>query len=309
MSKYALKVLIFFLPVLLLLAFVDYKARNSSVPNNYTAKRAIIENNIGTTQVFVSGSSHAYYGVLAKRLGVRAINLAYFSQDVYYDTRILLRYLPQAAEAKLVIVPISYFTLEYKLEQNLESSNRVNFYTKLWEIPPEKNKFDLAQYSSIALFGFQPTRNFTLFGVMPKLEIMDETGSYVSKSIPNSNKLKNAKYEINEKHRTMKAESIPQNVQYLSELFEALRAKNISVVMLTTPCFRTYNESLDTERYARMQNEVRQLSEKYGIEYINYLKDERFVTEDFQDSSHLSTKGAEKFTDIIKDEIVRKYVK
>ena len=309
MSRYAIKLFIFFLPVLLLLAFVEYKARQSSVPNNYTAKRAIVEKNITTTQVFVSGSSHAYYGILAKRLGVPAINLAYFSQDVYYDTRILLRYLPQAAEAKLVIVPISYFTLEYKLEQNLESSNRVNFYTKLWEIPPEKNKFDLAQYSSIALFGFQPARNFALFGVMPKSEEIDETGSYVSKSISNLTNIKNAKAGIDEKHRTMKAESISQNVQYLSELFEALRAKNISVVMLTTPCFRTYYEALDTERYARMQDEIRQLSEKYGIEYKNYLTDERFVTEDFQDSSHLSTKGAEKFTDIIKDEIVRKYVK
>jgi Protein of unknown function (DUF1574) len=309
MFKYGFKLLIFFLPLMLLAAFVEYRVRTFSVPNNYTAKRAIVEKNIGTTQVFISGSSHAYYGILAKRLGVPAINLAYFSQDVYYDTRILLRYLPQAAEAKLVIVPISYFTLEYKLEQNLESSNRVNFYTKLWEIPPEKEKFDLAQYSSIVLFGFQPARNFALFGVMPKSEEMDETGSYVSKSISNLTNIKNAKAGIDEKHRTMKAESIPQNVRYLSELFEALRAKNISVVMLTTPCFRTYNEALDAERYARMQDEIRQLSEKYGIEYINYLKDERFVTEDFQDSSHLSTKGAEKFTDIIKDEIVRKYVK
>jgi hypothetical protein len=308
MFRYAIKLLVFFLPLLLLLAFVEYKARLSSVPNNYTAKRAIIEEKISTTQVFVSGSSHAYYGILAKRLGVPAINLAYFSQDVYYDTRILLRYLPQAAEAKLVIVPISYFTLEYKLEQNIESGNRISFYTKLWEIPPEKDKFDLAQYISTALFGFQPTRNFVLFGVMPKSEEMDETGSYVSKSIPNLNNIKNARPEMDEKHRTMKAESIPQNVRYLSELFEALQAKDIKVVMITTPCFRTYYEALDTERYARMQSEVRRLSEKYGIEYINYLKDERFVTEDFQDSNHLSTKGAEKFTDIVRDEIVRKYV-
>ena len=192
MFKYGFKLLIFFLPLLLLTAFVEYKVRQSSVPNNYTAKRAIVEKNIGTTQVFVSGSSHAYYGILAKRLGVPAINLAYFSQDVYYDTRILLKYLPQAAETKLVIVPISYFTLEYKLEQNLESSNRVNFYTRLWEIPPEKDKFDLAQYSSIALFGFQPARNFALFGVLPKSEEMDDTCSYANLTITNLTNIKNA---------------------------------------------------------------------------------------------------------------------
>ena len=189
-----------------------------------------------------------------------------------------------------------------------QSAWDVNFYTKLWEIPPEKNKFGLAQYSSIALFGFQPIRNLALFGMMPKSETMDESGSYSNETTNNLSNIRNAKAGIDEKHRMMNPESVPQNVQYLSELFEALQAKNISVVMITTPCFRTYYEALDTERYALMQSEIRKLSEKYGIEYKNYLNDGRFVTEDFQDSSHLSTKGAEKFTDIIKDEIVRKYV-
>ena len=79
MFRYAIKLLVFFLPLLLLLAFVEYKARQSSVPNNYTAKRAIIEQNIGTTQVFISGSSHAYYGILAKRLGVGPVPHVVFS--------------------------------------------------------------------------------------------------------------------------------------------------------------------------------------------------------------------------------------
>jgi hypothetical protein len=36
-----------------------------------------------------------------------AFSLAYVSQDLYYESRIVLKYLPQAKEVRLVIVPIS----------------------------------------------------------------------------------------------------------------------------------------------------------------------------------------------------------
>ena len=307
MFKFGLKVLAFLFPPLLLLAVVEYRAHQFPVPNNYTVKRAIIERNIGSTQIIVSGSSHAYYGIKAKMLGVPAVNIAYFSQDLYYDTRITLKYLPQATQAKLVIVPISYFSLEYTLPLGLES-RRTNFYREFFDIAPESNKFDLAQYSSIALFGFQTARNFELFGAAPSLEKMDETGGYENNTFTNLSNIKNAKDGVNETQQMMKAENISQNVKYLGELFEALKAKNIKAVMITIPCYKTYYEAMDSERYAVMQNEIQKLSEKYSIEYKNYMMDERFVLEDFQDGSHLSTKGAEKFSKIIKDEIVKKNI-
>lgn len=57
-----------------------------------------------------------------------------------------------------------------------------------------------------------------------------------------------------------------------------------------------------------MQNEIRALTERHGLEYYNYLKDERFGVEDFQDGDHLNTKGAEKFSLILKDEVIARYV-
>lgn len=307
MFKLGFKLLILFLPLLFLLAVIEYKARLFPVPNNYIVKRAIVDQKIGDAQIIISGSSHTYYGVKANMLGVPAINIAYFSQDLYYDTRILLKILPQAAQTKLVIIPISYFSLEYKLQKGLES-RRVNFYRKFWDIAPESENFDLARYSSTALFGFQSARNYELFGTPPKLEKMGDTGGYENETFTNLYNVKNAKAGIDETHLTMTEDSITQNVKYLSELFEALRVRNIRAVIVTTPCYRTYYEAIDSERYDLMQNEIQTFSQKYNVEYGNYLKDERFVIDDFQDGSHLNTQGAEKFTKIIKDEIVRKYI-
>jgi hypothetical protein len=64
---------------------------------------------------------------------------------------------------------------------------------------------------------------------------------------------------------------------------------------------------MNAKRYLRMQNEIKYLSQKYDLEYYNYLRDKRFTAEDFFNSNHLSTKGAEKFSRILKDEVVAKH--
>ena len=57
-----------------------------------------------------------------------------------------------------------------------------------------------------------------------------------------------------------------------------------------------------------MQKEIQTLQQKYGLEYYNYMTDERFVAEDFGDSDHLNTQGAKKFSRILKDEVIEKYI-
>lgn len=48
--------------------------------------------------------------------------------------------------------------------------------------------------------------------------------------------------------------------------------------------------------------------QKYNLGYYNYLKGERFSAADFFDSDHLNTRGAEKFSRLLRDEIIEKYV-
>ena len=51
---------------------------------------------------------------------------------------------------------------------------------------------------------------------------------------------------------------------------------------------------------------VHRLQKKYPIiEYYDYCYDNRFVDEDFMDSSHLSEIGANKFSRIVKEEILK----
>ncbi len=55
-----------------------------------------------------------------------------------------------------------------------------------------------------------------------------------------------------------------------------------------------------------MQETIKQLSEKYKIEYFNHLFDSRFEARDFANSDHLSAAGAEKFSKIIDLKTIQK---
>ena len=50
---------------------------------------------------------------------------------------------------------------------------------------------------------------------------------------------------------------------------------------------------------------TRQFQQANNLIYLDYLKDPRFIANDFFDSNHLSDIGAEKFTKILNEDIKR----
>lgn len=305
MFKYILKALLFFSPLLILLAVTEYKAR--TMPNNFAVKHEITEQNIDRAEIIIAGSSHAYLGIEPKMLGVPAVSIAYAGQDLYYDSRILLKYLPRANRAKLVVVTVSYISFEY-LKKDSVGGKQTAFYQRFWEIPPPTPGFKLADYSAIALYGLQPSRYYLLTGKPSIMEVMDDSGGSVVERGTDLYNVMHGEIAVKRHDAELKEKYIAQNRQYLDELFTDLKLRNIQAVLVTTPNFHTYYDNLNPERYLRMQNEIQTLQQKYGLEYYNYMKDEQFVAEDFGDSDHLNTQGAKKFSRILKDEVIEKYI-
>jgi hypothetical protein len=242
-------------------------------------------------------------------LGAPAFSIAYVSQDIYYDTRILLKYLPQAKSVRLVIVPISYFSFKGNLEDS-EESWRTSYYYEFWDIPHISPGFRMADHSLIALYGVKETRSFLWSGISTtNQQAIDESGGTAGLGSAKVASVMDARETIKRHNSGMKPQYATQNRQYLEELFDALKARGISIVIITTPCFHSYYENLNPEVYAIMQDEIQTLRRTYGLEYRNYLTDSRFTMDDFADSDHLSTVGAEKFSQILRDEVVREYIK
>jgi hypothetical protein len=307
MRRFALKLALFLAPILLALGLVEYEL--SRVPTGYAAKRLYLERNIGEARVLVTGSSHAYYAVHPRLFGVPAFNTAYVSQDIYYDTRIVLKYLPRAENLRLVIVSVSYFSFEARMDDSA-SSWRAPFYRRHWGIGEAPPGFRLSEYSYIAQYGVERTRGllWELFRNRASEEISPEDGHSVLRGMHPAGVLR-GKVAVASHHTVMKVENVERNVRHLGELFDALRARGVAAVMITTPVSQSYREHMRPDTYRRMQEAVSDLSRRYGLEYRDYLADARFTPDDFADSDHLNARGAEKFSLILKDELVSRYVR
>lgn len=307
MRRFLLKLTLFLAPVLLALGVVEYEL--ARVPTGYAAKRRHLERHVGEARVLVTGSSHAHYAVHPRLFGVPAFNTAYLSQDVYYDTRIVLKYLPRAANLKLVVVSVSYFSFEGRMDDSA-ASWRAPFYQRYWGIGHAAPGFRLRDYSHIALYGVQRTRRLLWDRFRnSEAEYIDPEDGHSVLPRPSPAEVLKGKATVGRHHTIMKVENVEQNVRHLGELFDALRARGVAAVLITTPVSRSYYEHMKPETYRRMQDAAADLCRRYGLEYRNYLTDARFGPEDFADSDHLNARGAEKFSLILKDEVVSKYVR
>jgi len=138
-------------------------------------------------------------------------------------------------------------------------------------------------------------------------EHLSENGYYENNPDKNHENISDEKGKIRVEFHT--AGMTEANIVYnRALLFRAIGlCKNAGVVpfLITTPVYHTYRDHMDHDKYDRMQKVIRDLCEKTGTKYFNYLDDPRFDIDDFSDNDHLNACGAEKFSTILDQEVLR----
>lgn len=298
--KFALKLCIFLAPIACAMGYVEHDLL--SVPNGYSEKRLIVEQRIPTTEILITGSSHSFEGIRPRALNQNALSLAYISQDLYYDTRLLLKYAPMAPNLKLVIIPISYFSLESRLETTIEPW-RCAFYHRFFGFPVT-DPFDIKNYSLIALYGPTETQSlvFTRFRTQ-SADLLADDGGPPDRFPERGNVDLSSEVTLARHNAAMRPSLIKQNVHYLNEALELLQSRSAAVVFITTPVYKSYYRHLNTGAYERMQDTIRSLTSQNGIPYHNYLEDTRFDESDFENCDHLNAWGRVKFTEILRNDL------
>jgi hypothetical protein len=299
--KLFLKLCILLAPVLCAIGYVEYEL--VSVPNGYNVKRYHLERRIAHVEVLITGSSHSFYAIKPRDLNQSAFSLAYISQDLFYDTRLLLKYAPRAPNLKLAIIPISYFSMENKLEGTIESW-RCPFYHRFFGLPVAV-PLDIKNYSLIALYGASETRSLILRRFRsPNTGSIDDDGGPQEGFLKSENPDLSSESALARHHAAMRPALVQENVRYLNEAIDVLKSRSVAVVFITTPVYKSYYSHLNPAAYRRMQDAIRSMSEQSGIQYHNYMDDLRFGESDFFDCDHLNASGMAKFTQILKNEVV-----
>ena len=307
MKPFLKRLLIFLLPILALYSVLEFKL--SQMPNNFKLKKEYFENQLSEIEILTTGSSYGN-SINPQFLSRHAFNLFNDGEDFYYDAQIIEKYLDRMPNLKLIIIPISYFSLEYRMDRS-PVAWRVPFYKFVWDIPPREftSYFNAGFFSYTAAYGWKEAVGFIQNGFTSadNLKLLRNGWKEIEdQEISESPEWERAGWQYVSLNETlMNEEAVEVNVGVLSRLIKTSQIRQIKVLLITPPAYHYYYDHIDPIKYQRMQAGIHQLVNIYQVIYVNFLKDARFTASDFYNPDHVSTRGSMKFSQLIDKEIIQ----
>jgi hypothetical protein len=305
MKKFSLKLIIFMIPIFILIGYFEYQL--SRIKNEYNVKLEDFERKLSECEVLILGSSHALLGINPLYFRCSGFNMANGSQPIYFDYKILEKYIDRMPKLKVVVSSLSYFSLDYDFfSKRFNEYWRLYYYEKFYGLaPPTKQPLDLRGYSFIALYGNKKTFLWSLKGFKIDLSQGINEFGYIGNNEgggdPADDQL--GAYRVRYHMSIMNRKNRAFNLEYLKKIINKAASKGIRTVILTTPVYRTYYDHVNADQYRSIQEDIKRVVEKSGVKYYNYFYDNRFSASDFADCDHLNIKGAKKFTLLLENDL------
>lgn len=275
------------------------------VPNTYSYKRDYIENHQNDISILLLGHSHVLRGVDPHILGDSTFNFAESGRWIYYDAKIVERYVPQMNNLRLLIYPIGYdmpagyLSNHYEHDcPGFEDDNHdynIHMYAKFLNIPYDRWPMRITAYSAFLSgylakeefeqkqlkcdsLGFETLNSTLHWSNWEEMHLPHLLDSIISDTTHNSI-------------------YVDEYILHLKKIAKICYEHDIRFVSITTPCHKNYVEKTSQAGLNNLQYVVSEVGKEYPIEYFNYLGDEEFSNDSlFIDCSHLNYLGAEKFS-------------
>lgn len=289
MKNFIKQLAIFIIPLLLAFILLEYAIRQ--IPNTYKYKNEWMLQHAGSLNTLILGNSHCMSGVNPTFLTSKAFNFANSSQDLERDYFILTKYKDIYKELKHVILSFSYCTLQEKMDY--ADKSRLKYYGIYMGY--EKYKYSMEITSSIT---YEKIREYMKEGASQCSPL-----GFIAKNSSNDD-LNISGVKAAKRHTLNNKDGLADNLKLLNKIIRFCKDKRIKLILVTTPTWHSYHEHLDEQQLYQMFSTVEYITKNHkNVTYFNFLKDNRFDNNDFNDGDHLSEKGAEKFTKILKDSV------
>ena len=298
MKRFILKTLLFIIPVIILFISVEFLLRQ--IPNDYCYKKNYLDKHASDIQILILGNSHIFYGINPVYFSQNSFNAGHISQSLDIDFEIFKKYRENFNELKMIVLPISYFSLWAKLE-NSDEYWRMKNYVLYYGLKGKSLKYysELLCNSagtSIKLFNqyyLKHKDNITCnnLGWGMTYRFTDD-----AMDLEQSGK---ARAQIQNKIITSSGSEklFIENCETLNKFADYCNQNNIKLLFLSIPVYPSFLENIDKEKLNRVVETLNNIVAKHrGCYYFNWLEDEDFVREDFFDADHLNEIGAEKLS-------------
>ena len=304
--KFFRRAFIYSLPVLMLA--IGLEVLQHILPNEYTHKKALLEERLDELEVLIMGSSHTFLGINPAYIQGSAFNMGATAQTLYYDRFLLGKYIDRMPQLKKVVLAVSYPSLGSESYKNPGDYNRSYHYAYFYGSDAFVDMLAPRRFSLVSLFTVKKSVNRSMAYYMEgdSLIEFDRNGWYNSDKEPARDLTQNGR-DSGKLHDAVYDESlIAKNLEYLGDMIQLCKRRGVEVFLVSMPMWKSYIAQVNEGRYEKMVSAMDSLSSVEQLPYFNFTEDERFTGDDFFDSNHLNQVGAVKFTRIFNGLIYEK---
>jgi hypothetical protein len=283
------------LPLFVLMVGVELRFQQA--PNSYRLKDRALRLRGADFRVLALGSSHAAQGIRPDAFPVPLFNLANVSQSLMLDERLFQRYLAMLPHLRYVIVTISDFSLDYRLNESPEAwrdnfyhrynhvTEKMHWWNRLWR-PTDASLYLL--YGSTIVGRALWTRSWHRGH-----EEYDANGWFRARRQPPSLDIDaDAQSRVDLLNACMNRCWRLENVAALYRLIASAQENHVEVVLVTLPVRESYTKRMSPGHWRSAQWVVRSLCRQSGVRYLNHFQDPSLNAAEFADSDHVNEDGA-----------------
>jgi len=321
-KKIILQVLMFSSPLLVLWLVLEYHAWKQQ--NSYTLRLSEYLESRDRAEVLVLGSSHAL-GVNATLMGVSALNLANVSQSLGVDRALFLKLSPSLPKLKLVILPISYFSLRYRLKDSPEYWREYFNWHYFGVFGDSKwtSKWDARSLSLALTFrAAEPSyllketnwgRKVASWISPPKAQSAAIVDNAVSTSDGRMGAQKpwgqagSSEDRLRTVHSSMSAANIDYNLNACRDIMSVAKARGVKVVLLTLPVSEEFLIMSQPGIWRERDRAIDLLKKEFPdtVHFEDLKQDIRLTDKDFTNADHLSLDAFNQLSGWLGNEVVK----
>lgn len=291
---FAKRATVFLLPGLLTLGFLEFSIRKA--PSHYKTLRANLEAKMPSTEILIVGGSH-FMDLPINKLPSPTFNLSNYSESLEISNQLIQRFLSQMPKLKLVVLELSYLSLEARLKDSPEYW-RSFYYSQFLDVAGDgglKQLLDLRNYSQFLLHGARPS-------LMMLSQLVSPIAIPTEKELPalNPNESRKLAYEQFQLHDSvMRDVNWELNLAALAAATERVLSQGIEILLVVAPVSLEYRANFSADKNERLEKSLKWIRGRFPghpVYTANYLEDSRFSLSDYYDGHHLRPEPLKRFT-------------
>jgi len=291
MRKFLLRVILFLVPVIFVLAVAEWYMR--TIPNTYRMKNEWMLQNGSRVKTLLLGNSHGYYGLVPSAMGDSIFNLCNVSQRLAQDYFLLCHYADRYDALKQVILVADNSNI-FDIPMECDEPARVTYY-QLYMGYRAHSMFSQYGFELSNMGYFHQKLRYHYQGQSVMCDSLGWGNNYVvADRNPDDFLYKNVR-----EHLFVNWEYTYRNLSYIDSIASWCQQHQVKLILLQTPVCKDYTRKAPAWQLHFVNAMTNSCCAKYGAVKCDYSRDARFRDNDFFDSDHLSDQGAYKFSAIL----------